>query len=100
MLMAKDAQRIATAIEEHFAAGSENVRATVETDRNSPDSIPAGAGRPTFINYYIHVDDGKRKAVLNLGQAGGVLSELEPGCTADRLFDAVRERDVAIEDLA
>lgn len=100
-MLEKDAARIASAIEEHFAGGGERkVRASVETDRKSPSSIPAGAGRPTFVNYYVHVDDGTRKAVLNLGQAGGVLGEMEPDWDTDRFFDAIRSRDVPIEDVS
>jgi hypothetical protein len=100
MTLEKDAERIAAAIEENFAGGTEpGVRATVQSDKMSPKSIPAGAGRPLFINYYIHIEDGKRKAVLNMGQAGGLRDEIESDWDVDRLFDAIRGRDVEIEDV-
>lgn len=96
-MMEKDAARIASAIEEHFAGGPQQVRATVESSRSSPQSIPAGAGRPMFVNYFVRIQDDTRQAVLTLGQAGGVLDELEPDWDTDRLFDAVRDRDVPVE---
>jgi hypothetical protein len=70
----------------------------VKTQQMQPKSIPAGAGRPTFIRYYIHIDDGARMATLDLGQAGGLLDEVEPDWDSDRLFAAIRARGVPVED--
>lgn len=99
-MLVDDARNIASALEEavNAEATGQPVTATVKSEELQPQSIPAGAGRPTFRRYYIHVDDGTRRAVLDLGQAGGLLDEIEPGCGADRLFDAIRARDVPIED--
>lgn len=100
-MLVDDARNIASAIEQAVNAGSgagREITATVKSEEMQPQSIPAGAGRPTFRRYYIHVDDGTRKAVLDLGQAGGVLEDIEPHADADRLFNAIRARDVPIED--
>jgi hypothetical protein len=100
-MLRDDAERIATAIEEHFTTGdatAPSVRATVKSDHTSPSAIPAGAGRPVFIRYYIRVDDGTRAATLELGQAGAILDEAAPDWDTDRFFDAIRAREVPIED--
>ena len=100
-MLADDARSIASAIEQAVNAGAgtgREITATVKAEELQPQSIPAGAGRPTFRRYYIHIDDGTRRAVLDLGQASGVLGEIEPDCDADRLFAAISARDVPIED--
>jgi hypothetical protein len=94
-MLVDDARRIAAAIEERLNAGaSQGVRA----DEMSPKSVPAGAGRPTFISYFIEIADGTRMASLTLGQAAGLLEDVEPDWDPDRLFDAIRARDVSVEE--
>lgn len=100
-MLVDDARSIASAIEQAVnaeAGPGQEITATVKSEEMQPQSIPAGAGRPTFRRYYIHIDDGTRKAVLDLGQASGVLEDLGPGGDADRLFTAIRARDVPVED--
>lgn len=100
-MLVDDARSIASAIEQAVNAGAgpgQEITATVKAEELQPQSIPAGAGRPTFRRYYIHIDDGTRKAVLDLGQASGVLEDIESGGDVNRLFDAIRARDVPIED--
>lgn len=100
-MLVDDARTIASAIEQAVNAGAgtgRTITATVQAEELQPQSIPAGAGRPTFRRYYIHLDDGARRAVLDLGQASGVLDEIAPECDADRLFDAIRARGVSVED--
>lgn len=99
-MLVDDARNLASALEEAVNTGTtgQTITTTVKSEEMQPQSIPAGAGRPTFRRYYIHVDDGTRKAVLDLGQAGGVLEDIEPSCDVNRLFDAIRARDVPIED--
>lgn len=98
-MLADDARRVAAAIEERIDAGTgQAVKATVKAEQTSPQSIPAGAGRPTFIRYYIRVDDGARRATLPLGQATELLDDIEPGWDPDRLFEAIRALDVPVED--
>ena len=100
-MLVDDARSIASAIEQAVntgAASGQEITATVKSEELQPQSIPAGAGRPTFRRYYIHIDDGTRKAVLDLGQASGVLEDIEPGGDVNRLFDAIQARDVPIED--
>jgi hypothetical protein len=97
-MLVDDARRIAAAIEERLNAGtSQGVKATVRTDEISPKSVPAGAGRPTFISYFIDVADSTRMASLTLGQAAGLLEEVEPDWDPDRLFDAIRALGVSVE---
>lgn len=100
-MLVDDANKLATAIEEAVNSGSaagQGITATVKSEAMEPKSIPAGAGRPRFIRYYIHVGDGTRLATLNLGQAGELLDEIEPDWGPDRLFDAIRAREVPVED--
>ncbi|MGH4016194.1 MAG: hypothetical protein ACRDSL_20180 [Pseudonocardiaceae bacterium] len=99
-MLADDARKIAAALGErlHAGAAGQAVKITVKTEQMSPKSIPAGAGRPIFTRYYIHLDDGSRMATLDLGQAGGLLDEVEPDWDSDRLFAAIRARDVPVED--
>jgi hypothetical protein len=98
-MLVDDARRIAAAIEERLNAGaSQGVKATVRADEMSPKSVPAGAGRPTFISYFIEIADGTRMASLTLGQAAGLLEDVEPDWDPDRLFDAIRARDVSVEE--
>lgn len=99
-MLVDDARRIAAAIEERLNAGTgQGVKATVRTDETKPKSVPAGAGRPTFISYFIQIDDGTRMASLTLGQAAGLLEDVEPDWDPDRLFDEIRARDVPVEDV-
>lgn len=99
-MLVDDARNLASALEEAVNTGTagQTITTTVKSEEMQPQSIPAGAGRPTFRRYYIHVEDGTRRAVLDLGQAGDILKELEPGCDADRLFAAISARDVPVED--
>ncbi|HET9255202.1 MAG TPA: hypothetical protein VFO16_08370, partial [Pseudonocardiaceae bacterium] len=98
-MLADDAREIATELQERLAASScQGAKAAVKVEELKPKSVPAGAGRPTFINYYIQVDDGTRMATLTLGQAAGLLDEIQPEWDADRLFDAIRALDVPVED--
>ncbi|MGH8909753.1 MAG: hypothetical protein ACRD0K_25490 [Egibacteraceae bacterium] len=98
-MLETDARRIAAAIEERMTIGDagEAAEVTVETDRTVPNVVPAGAGRPVFIRYYIQISDATRVAILNLDEAAAVLDELEPDCTPDRLFEAVGAHGVRIE---
>jgi hypothetical protein len=97
-MLVDDARRIAAAIEERFnASACQGVKATVKSDQMSPKTVPAGAGRPTFTNYYIQIDDSTRMATLTLGQAALLLDEVEPEWEPDRLFDAIRALNVPVE---
>lgn len=99
-MLRDDAKKVAAEIGERINTGSSTpgVQVTVKSNQVSPDVTPAGAGRPIFINYYIHVDDGTRMATLPLGQATGLLDDIEPGWDADRLFAAIEAREVPIDD--
>ncbi|HKR49091.1 MAG TPA: hypothetical protein VJT72_05825 [Pseudonocardiaceae bacterium] len=98
-MLVDDARRIAAAIEERFnASACQGVKATVKSDQMSPATVPAGAGRPTFTNYYIQIADGTRMAILTLGQAARLLEDVEPDWEPDRLFDAIRALNVSVED--
>lgn len=99
-MLADDAQKIATELEERLRGGAvgEAVTVTVKAEKMSPASIPAGAGRPTFIRYYVRVDDGSRMATLDLGRAGQLLDEVEPDWDSDRLFAAISALEVPVED--
>jgi hypothetical protein len=98
-MLADDAREIAAAIEERLATSScQGVKAAVKTEELSPKSVPAGAGRPTFINYYIQIDDGTRMATLTLGEAAGLLDDIKPEWDPEQLFDAIRTLDVPVED--
>ena len=99
-MLVDDARRIAASIEERLnASACQGVKASVKADEMSPKSAPAGAGRPTFISYFVRIDDGTRVAFLTLGQAAGLCEDIEPDWDPDRLFDAIRALDVPIEDL-
>ncbi|HEY2764430.1 MAG TPA: hypothetical protein VGJ13_10535 [Pseudonocardiaceae bacterium] len=100
-MLVDDARKIAAAIEERFNAGAETspaVTAKVKSEELSPKSIPAGAGRPVFRRYFISIADSTRIAVLDLNQAGGLLDEVGEDWDPDRLFEAIRARDVPVED--
>jgi hypothetical protein len=98
-MLVDDARRIAAAIEERFSASAcQGVKATVKSEQMSPKVVPTGAGRPTFTNYFIQIDDGTQLATLTLGQAAGLLEDLEPDCDPPRLFEAIRARDWLVED--
>ncbi|MFN2496130.1 MAG: hypothetical protein ABR608_09535 [Pseudonocardiaceae bacterium] len=101
-MLGTDAERIAAEIEERVnarAGAGPQIKATVRKEASSPQSVPAGAGRPTFIRYFIHLDDGTRRATLGLGQAAALLDDVEPDWGPDRLFDAIRGLDVPVEDV-
>ncbi|MGH3777999.1 MAG: hypothetical protein ACRDRR_20080 [Pseudonocardiaceae bacterium] len=98
-MLVDDARKIAASIEERLNASScQGVKATVKSDQMSPKTVPAGAGRPTFTNYYIQIDDGTRMATLTLGQAAGLVDDVEPDWDPDRLFEAIRALNVPVED--
>jgi hypothetical protein len=98
-MLGDDARRIAAAIEERLnASACQGVKATVESEEMSPETVPAGAGRPTFISYFIQIGDGTRMATLTLDQAAWLLDDVEADWTPDRLFDAIRALDVPVED--
>lgn len=97
-MLVDDARRIAASIEERLnASACEGVKASVKADEVTPKSVPAGAGRPTFISYFIQVGDGSRLASLTLGQGAGLAEDIEPDWDSERLFDAIRAMDVPIE---
>ncbi len=97
-MLVDDARKIATAIEERLnASACQGVKATVKSDQMSPKTVPTGAGRPTFINYYIQIGDDTRMATLTLGQADGLLDDVEPDWGPDRLFEAIRAMNVPVE---
>ncbi|MDQ3152549.1 MAG: hypothetical protein M3R63_12770 [Actinomycetota bacterium] len=99
-MLRDDARKIAEAIDERVNADAADkaVTTTVETSETRPEGVPRGAARPTFYHFRIQISDGKRFAYLELGQAEMLLDSLEPGCDADRVFEAIRGQDVPIED--
>jgi hypothetical protein len=98
-MLVDDARRIAAAIEERLnASACQGVKATVKSEQFTPKGVPAGAGRPTFTNYFIQIDDGTRMATLTLGQAAGLLEDIKPDWDPDRIFEAIRSLNVPVED--
>ncbi len=98
-MLADDAREIAAALEERLEGSScQGVKAAVKVEELRPKSVPAGAGRPTFVNYYIRIDDSTRTAILTLGEAAGLVDTIQPGWDADELFSAIRAMDVPVED--
>jgi len=100
-MLDNDARRIAAAIEDGVNTGTatgQEVKATVEADRWQASSSAPGANRPTFITYKIQIRDDTRVAVLDLAHATALLDDIEPGWDPDRLFDAIRSRNVPVED--
>lgn len=98
-MLEDDAREIAAAIEERLnAGGCQGIKATVKPDEMKPKSVPAGAGRPTFVRYFIHIDDGTRMATLSLSQAAELHDDIEPDWGADRLFEAIRALNASVED--
>jgi hypothetical protein len=98
-MLVDDARKIAATIEERLnASACQGVKATVKSEQMSPKTVPAGAGRPTFTSYYIQIDDGTRMATLTLGQAAGLLNDIEPDWDPDRLFEAICALNVVVED--
>jgi hypothetical protein len=98
-MLVDDARRIAAAIEERLnASACQGVKATVKSDQMIPKTVPAGAGRPILTSYFIQIDDGTRIAILTLGQAAGLLDDVELDWDPDRLFEAIRALNVSIED--
>ncbi|MDQ4105042.1 MAG: hypothetical protein M3186_15510 [Actinomycetota bacterium] len=99
-MLVDEARRIAATIEERLKAGAcQSVQATVKSDQMSPKTVAPGAGRPTFTNYYIQINDGTRMATLTLGQAAALLDDVEQTCDPDRLFETVRALNVPIENI-
>src|SRR5918997_2086667 len=98
-MLADDARKIAAAIEERLnTSACQGSKATVKSDEMKPKTVPAGAGRPTFVRYFIQISDGSRMATLSLGQAAELLDDIKPDWDADRLFEAIRVLDAPIED--
>jgi hypothetical protein len=98
-MLVDDAQRIATAIEESLnASACQGVKVTVKSDQMSPKTVPSGAGRPTFISYYIQIGDDTRIATLTLGQADELLDDIEPDWDPDRLFESICAMNVPVEE--
>jgi hypothetical protein len=98
-MLVDDARRLAAAIEERLnASACQGAKATVKSDQISPKTVPAGAGRPTFTNYYIQIDDGTRMATLTLGQAAKLVDDVESDWDPDRLFESIRALNVPVED--
>lgn len=96
-MLVDEARRIAAAVEERLnASGCKGAKATVKKDEVSPKSVPAGAGRPTFTSYFIQINDDTRTADLTLGQAAGLIDDIEPGWTSDQLFEAIRAMNVQV----
>ncbi|HEY3690878.1 MAG TPA: hypothetical protein VGL46_11320 [Pseudonocardiaceae bacterium] len=100
-MLVDDARRLATEIEERLnASACQGVKATVKAEQMTPKTVPSGAGRPTFTNYYIQIDDHTRMATLTLPEAAVLLDDVEPGWDPDRLFDAIRAMDVSVEKIS
>lgn len=98
-MLADDAREIAAALEERLEASAcQGVKAAVKVEELRPKSVPAGAGRPTFVNYYIRIDDSTRTVTLTLGEAAGLVDAIQPDWDADQLFSAIRAMDVPVED--
>lgn len=98
-MLVDEARRIAAAVEERLnTSGCKGAKATVKKDEVSPKSVPAGAGRPTFISYFIQIKDDTRTADLTLGQAAGLIDDIEPGWTSDQLFEAISAMDVQVDE--
>ncbi|MDQ3887122.1 MAG: hypothetical protein M3308_09010 [Actinomycetota bacterium] len=100
-MLENDARRIAASIEDGIntgAAAGQEVKATVNAERWQPSTSAPGASLPTYTTYKIQINDGKRVAVLPLDQATTLLDEIEPGWDPDRLFAAIRSRDILVED--
>jgi hypothetical protein len=99
-MLVDDAREIATAIGERLnSSACQGVKATVKSEQMSPKTVPAGAGRPVLTNYYIQIDDGTRLAILTLGQAAGLLDDVELDWDSDQLFDAIRALEVPVENM-
>ena len=97
-MLADDAREIAAAIEERLnASACQGSKATVKSDEMKPKTVPAGAGRPTFVRYFIQIDDGTRMATLSLGQAAELLDDIKSDWDPDRLFEAIRALDVPVD---
>ncbi len=100
-MLRSDASRIATALQEKVGEGAttgQGVSVTVETDQTQPNYSPPGAGRPTFIRYYIRISGGARTALLDLDQAAAVHDGIQAGSDPDGVFDAIRSQEVSIEE--
>lgn len=89
-MLVDDAQRISTALQERLDAGAcQGITASVKSEQLAPKSVPAGAGRPTFTNYYIKIEDGTRTVLLTLGQGARLVDDIEPDWGPDRLFEVI-----------
>lgn len=101
-MLQDDARKIAAAIEERVNTGATtggNVTATAQAASSTPSGVPAGAGRPRFIRYQIEINDGRRVAILTLGQAEALLDEVKPSCGSDQLFAVIRAQNVAVHEV-
>ncbi len=92
-MLVDDANRIASAIAER---AGQDVGAKVHIEQKSPQSVPIGAGRPTFISYFVKIEDATRVAILGLDQAQVLLDQMQPGWDADQIFEAVRAQNVEV----
>ncbi|MPZ67463.1 MAG: hypothetical protein GEU83_18865 [Pseudonocardiaceae bacterium] len=101
-MLESDARKIVTEIQQKIGqddTADQALSATVKTDRSQPSYSPPGAGRPTFIQYYIQISDGSRTALLDLDQAAALRDEIEPNADADSVFGAIRSQEVRIDDV-
>lgn len=99
-MLVDDANKLASDLTERISSGaaaSHGVTATVKVDKLRPESVPGGAGRPTFSRYFVIVEDPSRVATLILDDAGSLLDDFDPSWDADAIFDAIRARDVEVE---
>lgn len=102
-MLVDDANRMAAEITERASVGAaagQGIKAKIHVDQKSPDSVPRGAGRPVFMRYFVKVEDTTRVALLDLDVAGALLDELQSSWDADQIFEAIRSRDVAVQDKA
>lgn len=100
-MLESDARKIATALQEKVGEGvtpGQGVSVKVETDQTKPSYSPPGAGRPTFIRYYIRVSDSAHTALLDLDQAAALHDGIETDSAPDRVFDAIRSQEVSVEE--
>lgn len=100
-MLENDAQRAAAAIAERANGTGDGppVTATVKRQNSQPaGEPPRGAARPTITRYFVAVSDGTRAATLSLVEAEALVEEITTDWDPDRLFDAIRDRGVSVED--
>lgn len=95
-MLQSDANKIVAAFEQRFGTG-QALSVEVRREVTQPKVTAPGAGRPAFIDYRIRISDGTRVADLDQQHATALLDEVSPDWTADRVFDAIRSRDVPVE---